>query len=325
MNKKVLVTADGIGKSGMQYFKERNIQVIDSNNPSPESELIESASREQVDAIVVRRAKITAAVMDASKNLKCIVKVGVGLDSIDIPAATERGIIVCNGAGINAQAAAELAFSLILALVRRIVPLDGEMKQGIWSQNAYRVDGLAGQVFGVVGLGNIGRLVANMARPFGAKLCAYSPHAPDEAFGDDIERINTLDALLEKADVVSVHTPGSDENHHLFNKATFTKMKPSALFINTGRGTLVDEFALAAALENGEIAGAGLDVFDPEPVLPDNPLLKAPNLVMTPHVSSRTHSVIRITARQAAETTCRILEGKHPDQQFLINPEVYEQ
>jgi phosphoglycerate dehydrogenase-like enzyme len=102
-------------------------------------------------------------------------------------------------------------------------------------------------------------------------------------------------------------------------------MKPSALFINTGRGTLVDEFALAAALENGEIAGAGLDVFDPEPVLPDNPLLKAPNLVMTPHVSSRTHSVIHITARQAAETTCRILEGKHPDQQFLINPEVYEQ
>ena len=117
MNKKVLVTADGIGKSGMHYFEERNIQVIDSNNPSPESELIESASREQVDAIVVRRAKVTAAVMDASKNLKCIVKVGVGLDSIDIPAATERGIIVCNGAGINAQAAAELAFSLILALV----------------------------------------------------------------------------------------------------------------------------------------------------------------------------------------------------------------
>jgi len=324
MNKKVLVTADGIGKSGMDYFAENGVQVIDSNNPSPEEELIESASREQVDAIIVRRAKATAAVMDASKNLKCIVKVGVGLDSIDIPAATERGIIVCNGAGINAPAAAELAFSLILALVRQIVPLDGEMKQGIWSQNAYRVDGLAGQVFGVVGLGNIGRRVADMARPFGVKLCAYSPHAPDEAFGDDIERIDTLDALLEKADVVSVHTPGRDDNRHQFNETAFAKMKRTALFINTGRGTVVDEIALAAALESGEIAGAGLDVFDPEPVLPDNPLLKAPNLVMTPHVSSRTHSVIRITARQAAETTCRILEGKRPDDQFLINPEVYD-
>ena len=102
-------------------------------------------------------------------------------------------------------------------------------------------------------------------------------------------------------------------------------MKSSAIFINTGRGTVVDEIALAKALENGEIAGAGLDVFDPEPISSDNPLLKAPNLVMTPHVSSRTNSVIRITARQAAETTCRILEGERPEQQFLINPEVYDQ
>ena len=197
MTKKVLVTADGIGNSGMEYFAERGVLVIDSNNPSPEEELIESAAREQVDAIIVRRATVTAAVMDASKNLKGVVKVGAGLDSIDIPAATERGLVVCNGAGINSQATAELAFSLILAVVRRIVPLAGEMKQAIWSQNQYRVDGLAGQVLGIVGLGHIGRLVAAMARPFGAKLCAFSPHAPDEAFGNDIERMGSLEDLLK--------------------------------------------------------------------------------------------------------------------------------
>jgi D-3-phosphoglycerate dehydrogenase len=325
MTKKVLVTADGIGNSGMEYFAERGVLVIDSNNPSPEEELIESAAREQVDAIIVRRATVTAAVMDASKNLKGVVKVGAGLDSIDIPAATERGLVVCNGAGINSQATAELAFSLILAVVRRIVPLAGEMKQAIWSQNQYRVDGLAGQVLGIVGLGHIGRLVAAMARPFGAKLCAFSPHAPDEAFGNDIERMGSLEDLLKIADVISVHAPGRPENRNLFNEKTFALMKPSALFINTGRGSVVDETALATALEKGVIAGAGLDVFEPEPMLPHNPLLTAPNLVMTPHVSSRTHRVITATARQAAATTCRIIEGKRPEDRFLVNPEVYNQ
>lgn len=324
MNGKVLVTADGIGQSGMDYFAERGVVVFDSNNPSPEEELIESASREQVDAIIVRRATITPAVMDASANLKAIVKVGAGLDSIDIPAATERGIVVCNGAGINAQATAELAFSLVLAVVRGIVPLAGEMQNGIWSQNQYRVSGLAGQTFGIVGLGHIGRIVASMARPFGAKLCAFSPNAPGEAFGDDIERMATLEALLKASDVVSVHAPGRPEYRHLFDEKTFALMKPTAVFINNGRGSVVDEHALAAALKNGVIAGAGLDVFDPEPPEPDNPLLTAPNLVMTPHVSSRTHHVITATARQAAVTTCRILAGEQPDEQFLVNPEVYE-
>lgn len=324
MKKKVLITADGIGRSGMDFLAEQGVEAIDSNNPSPVEELIESARREQVDAIIVRRATVSSAVMDASEKLKAIVKVGAGLDSIDIPAATQRGIVVCNGAGINAQATAELAFSLILTAVRGIVPLAGEMRRGIWSQNQYRVAGLAGQNFGIVGLGHIGRTVAAMARPFGAKLYAFSPNAPAEAFGDDIERMDTLEELLQVSDVVSVHAPGRPEYHRLFNRKTFALMKPTAFFINNGRGSVVDEAALAEALENGVIAGAGIDVFDPEPPAPDNPLLTAPNLVMTPHVSSRTHHVISATARQAAVTTCRILEGKRPDEIFLVNPEVYD-
>ncbi|HAA90926.1 MAG TPA: 3-phosphoglycerate dehydrogenase [Rhodospirillaceae bacterium] len=313
-----------MGQTGMDYFAKQGVTVFDSNNLSPEEELIESASREQVDAIIVRRATITPAVMDASKNLKAIVKVGAGLDSIDIEAATERGIVVCNGAGINAQATAELAFSLVLAVVRGIVPLAQDMKEANWSQNQYRVAGLAGQTFGIVGLGYVGRIVASMARPFGVKLIAYSPNAPEDAFDDDIERISTLEELLKKADVVSVHTPGRPENRHIFNEKAFALMKPTAFFINNGRGSVVDEHALAAALTNGVIAGAGIDVFEPEPPAADNPLLSAPNLVMTPHVSSRTHHVIATTARQAAVTTCRILDGKRPDEKFLVNPEVYE-
>ena len=286
--------------------------------------MIETAGSQQVDAIVVRRASITAAVMDASSKLKGIIKVGAGLDSIDVDAATERGIVVCNGAGLNAQATAELAFSLILTVTRNIVPLAHEMREGIWSQNKYCVAGLSGQILGIVGLGNIGRIVASMARPFGVKLCAFSPNAPDEAFGTDIKCMNTIDELLQISDIVSVHAPGRPQYRHLFNEKTFAMMKPTAYFINNGRGSIVDELALAAALSKGIIAGAGLDVFDPEPPTPDNPLLRAPNLVMTPHVSSRTLNVIATTARQAAINACLIIDGEKPAEKFLVNPEVYD-
>lgn len=324
MTKKVLITADGIGRDGLNYFQKAGVTIYNSNNPSPVEELIETASRQQVDAIVVRRASITPAVMDASSNLKGIVKVGAGLDAIDVSAATERGIVVCNGAGLNAQATAELAFSLILSVVRRIVPLAEEMRKGIWSQNGYCVEGLSGQTLGIVGLGNIGRIVASMARPFQVKLCAFSPNAPDKAFGADIMRMNSIDELVKTSDIISVHAPGRPEYHRLFNKETFALMKPTAYFINNGRGSIVDERALADALSNGVIAGAGLDVFDPEPPSSDNPLLQAPNLVMTPHVSSRTSSVIKITARQAAVNACLIIRGKKPENKFIVNPEVYD-
>ncbi len=323
MSKKVLITADGIGQEGLDYFKQKGVAVYDSNNPSPVEELIETASCQQVDAIVVRRASITPAVMDASAKLKGIIKVGAGLDSIDINAATERGIVVCNGAGLNAQATAELAFSLILTVSRNIVPLTVEMREGIWSQNQYCVAGLSGQTLGIVGLGHIGRIVASMARPFGVKLCAFSPNAPTKAFGTDIKCMNTIEELLQISDIVSVHAPGRPQYHHLFNEKTFAMMKPTAYFINNGRGSIVDELALAKALSKGIIAGAGLDVFDPEPPTPDNPLLRAPNLVMTPHVSSRTQTVIKTTARQAAVNACRIIDGKKPEKKFLVNPEVY--
>ena len=324
MNKKVLITADGIGQEGLDYFKKKGVLVFDSNNPSPAEELIETAGSQQVDAIVVRRASITAAVMDASSNLKGIIKVGAGLDSIDVDAATERGIVVCNGAGLNAQATAELAFSLILTVTRNIVPLAHEMREGIWSQNKYCVAGLSGQMLGIVGLGHIGRIVASMARPFGMQLCAFSPNAPEEAFGTDIKCMNTIDELLQISDIVSVHAPGRLQYRHLFNETTFAMMKPTAYFINNGRGSIVDELALAAALSKGIIAGAALDVFDPEPPTPDNPLLRAPNLVMTPHVSSRTLSVIATTARQAAINACLIIDGEKPAEKFLVNPEVYD-
>ncbi|MDA0656929.1 MAG: NAD(P)-dependent oxidoreductase, partial [Proteobacteria bacterium] len=237
MSEKVLITANGIGAAGMNVFASRGIQVFKSNEPATEDELCESAERHQVAVIIASRAKVTARLLDASSNLKGIVKTGVGLDAIDVDAATERGIVVCNGAGVNAPAVAELAFSHILSLVRQIVPLDTAMKQGGWPRSQYRVRGLDGAMLGIVGLGNIGRRVAAMARPFGAKLCAYSPHAPDEAFEPDIKKIDSLEELLAMADVVSLHTPARPENRRLFGANLFSLMKPDALFVNTGRGS----------------------------------------------------------------------------------------
>lgn len=323
MSQKILITAGPLGAPGMDLLAERGIEVLTSKEPASEDELCASAERHQVDLLIAKRAKITERLLNASQNLKGVVKTGVGLDAIDVAAATARGIPVCNGAGVNAPAVAELAFSLILALVRQIVPLTNEMKQGGWPRAAYEVQGLDGAVLGIVGLGNIGRRVAAMARPFGADLCAYSPNAPAEAFEPDIRRIDTLEELLAQADVVSLHTPARPDNERFYDARLFSLMKPTAFFVNTGRGSLVDEAALAQALTDGTIGGAGLDVFAPEPLAPNNPLLKAPNLVVTPHISSKTFGVIDRTARQAADSACRILAGERPDPAFLVNPEVY--
>jgi D-3-phosphoglycerate dehydrogenase / 2-oxoglutarate reductase len=324
MGKKILITADRIGDVGMEMLEARGFEVINSKEQATEDELCESAERHQVDVIIVRRAKVGGRLMDASSNLKGIVKTGVGLDAIDVDAATERKLIVCNGAGVNTQAVAELAFSLVLSLVRNIGPADTGTKQGQWPRAQYQVRGLDGAVFGIVGLGNIGKRVAAMARPFGAKLCAYSPNAPAEAFEPDIQKINSLEEILAMSDVISLHTPARPDNHRLYDAKMFALMKPTALFVNTGRGSLVDEAALAQALEDGTIGGAGLDVFDPEPTAPDNALLKAPNLVVMPHVSSKTFGVIDRTAERAAQSACQILDGERPDADYFVNPEIYD-
>jgi D-3-phosphoglycerate dehydrogenase len=325
MSKKVLITSDGIGDAGMKLLAERGVEVFDSSIQASEDELCESAARHHPDVIIVRRAKVTARLLDATPNLKGIVKTGVGLDAIDVDAATERGIVVCNGAGVNTQAVAELAFSLILSLVRKIVHVDTLMKQGEWPRPEYYVQGLDGAVLGIVGLGNIGMRVASMARPFGAELCAFSPNAPDKNFEPDIRRIDTLEEILSISDVISLHTPARPDNQRLYDKKLFALMKPTAFFVNTGRGSLVNEQDLADALENGVIGGAGLDVYAPEPLESGNPLLTAPNIVMTPHVSSKTYRVTARTAEQAAMSALRILDGERPEEQYLVNPSVYAQ
>ncbi|MDB3952410.1 hydroxyacid dehydrogenase [Alphaproteobacteria bacterium] len=324
MVKKILITADRIGDVGMEILEGRGFEVINSKEQATEEELCEAAERYQVDVIIVRRAKVGSRLMDASSNLRGIVKTGVGLDAIDVDAATERKLILCNGAGVNTQAVAELAFSLVLSLVRNIGPADNGTKLGEWPRATYQVRGLQGSVFGIIGLGNIGRRVAEMARPFGAQLCAYSPNAPKDAFEPDIEKIDNLEEILKISDVISLHTPARPDNYRLYNAKMFSLMKPTAFFVNTGRGSLVDESALTQALVDGTIGGAGLDVFDPEPIEPDNPLLKAPNLVVTPHVSSKTFGVIDRTAERAAQSACQIIDNERPDAAYLVNPEIFK-
>ena len=324
MVKRILITADRIGDVGMEILEDRGFEVINSKEQATEEELCEAAERYQVDVIIVRRAKVGPRLMDASSNLKGIVKTGVGLDAIDVNAATERKLIICNGAGVNAQAVAELAFSLVLSLVRNIGPVDSGTKLGEWPRATYQVRGLQGAVFSIIGLGNIGRRVAAMARPFGVRLCAYSPNAPKDSFKPDIRNIYSLEEILTISDVVSLHTPARPNNYRLYNAKMFSLMKPTAFFINTGRGSLVDESALTQALMDGTIGGAGLDVFDPEPIEPNNPLLKAPNLLVTPHVSSRTFGVIDRTAERAARSACQIIDNERPDSAYLVNPEIFK-
>ncbi|MGH7296921.1 MAG: phosphoglycerate dehydrogenase [Polyangiaceae bacterium] len=216
--------------------------------------------------VVVRSTKVTRAAIEAAPRLALIVRAGAGYDTIDVAAASERGIYVTNCPGKNSVAVAELAMGLIVALDRRIVDSTADLRAGRWNKKEYgKADGLKGKTLGLAGLGRVGSEVARRARAFGMHCLAWSiPFDEETATAHGIERCATLHELVARADVVSVHLPQTLETRRLFNADVFARMKPRAIFVNTSRGGIVDEVALAAAMRDRGLR-VGLDVYDPEP------------------------------------------------------------
>ena len=266
----------------------------------------------------------TAALMDKAPHLRIIALTAVGFDSVDLAAATERGIIVTNTAGSLTDTVADLVFALMLAVARRVPESERWLRAGNW--HAVGVTPMGRDVhhstLGILGMGRIGAAVADRARGFQMTVLYH-----DTVRREDLERQHgyrfvTLDTLLRESDFVSLHTALTPETRGMIGESELAKMKPTAFLINTSRGPVVNEGALIAALQAGRPAGAGLDVFETEPIDPENPLLKMENVVLLPHVGSATEATRQAMVDLAADNVLAVLQGKPP--LTPVNPEVLE-
>ena len=288
------------------------------DRPLTEAEVIELIS--DVDGFIVGTDPVTAAVIAAAPRLKVVAKHGVGIDNIDLAAATAAGIVVTNAPGSNHIAVAELTIGLMLALIRHIPHLNAHVHKGDWS--AMLGIELADKTLGLIGLGRIGRAVARRARAFEMNVIYFDVVRPSEEEEAELGvSFQPLEALLSQADIVSLHTPLTPETAGMIDAAALERMKPTAYLINTARGELVDEEALAAALRQGHLAGAALDVRRREPPGADDPLAGLDNVILTPHVGAATREASVRMGYLAAQSVVQVLRGQRPE--HVLNPEVF--
>lgn len=282
---KVLVT-DDVSESGLQPLRDAGLVVEKRIKLAPE-DLLKAVTN--CEGLVVRsETKVTAEVMDAAGNLRVIGRAGVGVDNIDVSAATARGIVVMNAPDGNTITTAEHTIALLVALARNVPQANTSVKAAKWERKRFIGAELQGKTLGIVGLGRIGRAVAARARGFGMKIVAHDPFlAPEQAGELEIESA-ALDEVLARADFLTVHTPLTTETRGIIGREAFAKMKTGARVINCARGGLIDETALLEALTMNKIAGAALDVFEQEPPAPDHPLLGLEQVIVTPHLGAST-------------------------------------
>jgi D-3-phosphoglycerate dehydrogenase / 2-oxoglutarate reductase len=273
-----------------------------------EEALIEHCS--DADGLLVLREPVTARVIRSLRQCRVIARFGIGVDMIDLEAAAEAGITVTNVPDANVEEVAVHTVAMALALSRRLCAFDADMRQNRWfplavGKGMLRPDH---QVFGLLGLGRIGALVAERIRPFGFRIIAHDHFAP---VLPGVEMVS-FDALMRTADILSLHLPLTDQSTNIIDEAAIRAMKPGAILINASRGGLVDEAALACALTDGDLGGAGIDTFATEPVTADNPLLRAPNMLLSPHVAHFSEQSIAETRDKAFDDIVRVLSGQPP-------------
>lgn len=276
------------------------------------------------DCLLVGLAPITAEVLAGAPNCKVVVRYGVGVDNVDLDAATAQGVVVAHVPDVHRREVANHTIMLLLAATRKLIPQDRAIREGGWSIGPLApTPRLYEQTIGLVACGHIAREVAKRARAMSMRVIGYDPYV-DRALSEDagIEMIDSLPDLLAQSDVVSVHAPTTDETRHMLNAAAFAQMKDSAYLINTARGPVVDGAALIEALQSRAIAGAGLDVHEPEPLPVDSPLRGMDNVVLTPHSAYYSDYATGILIRRAAESMVHVLTGHQP--RFVANKAVLD-
>lgn len=288
-----------------------------------EENLIEMAK--DADAVLVISAKVTGRVLRALPRLRAVGRYGIGVDNVDVQSATDLGIAVVNVPGFCSREVADHTMMYILAFARRLPYLSGLMRQGVWGRpKASPMPALYGQTLGMIAFGEIGREVAARARGFGLTLLAYDPFVEPTMAESHGVKLVELDELLRRSDYVSVHVPLNDRTMHMLGEPEFRLMKQTAYVLNTARGPVVDEVALARAIQEGRIAGAGLDVFEQEPLDLESPLLNMDNVLLTPHTAGLSDESQGESRRRVSRALGAILEGRWPEGRELYNPVVKE-
>ncbi len=282
------------------------------------------AAARDAAVLVVSHAAIPGELCAAAPRLVGIVRTGIGLDTVDIPGATRHGVCVAHVPDFCYDEVADTAWALLLAVTRKVLPADRHVRSGRWVPNELLpMHTLRGRILGLVGFGHIARKVAERGRPFGVRIVAADPYVDAAAMEQaGVEKVD-LDDLFARADIVSLHTPLTDETRGLVGEAAFARMKPGAILINTSRGGVVDQAALVAALRSGHLGGAGLDVQHPEPPARDIPLFQMDNVVLTPHYASTTVEALEDLARKVSRQVVQFLRGEWPT--YLANPAVRSQ
>jgi D-3-phosphoglycerate dehydrogenase len=284
-----------------------------------------AAAARDADALYAKGRPITRRIIDGLERCKVISLGSVGVDSVDVAAATARGIPVTNVPDTFIEEVADHAMTLILAAFRRLVVQDRLVRDGRWKEGRpmlYQFPRLMGQTLGFIAFGHVARAVAMRARPFGLHMLAYDPYVEELVMSPYGVEPVSLTELLQRSDIVSMHAPSTPDAHHMLTDEHFRLMKPSALFINTGRGPTVDEAALIKALQEGWIAGAGLDVLEQEPPVPTNPLLRMDNVILTAHVASASARFDPARRRRVGAEIALVLGGRWP--RSCVNPSVLE-
>jgi D-3-phosphoglycerate dehydrogenase len=296
---KRVVIADPLSSEGLDLLVDNaELEVVDVSSEGREA--LEEAVRDAEGLIVRSGTQVDESLLDLAERLEVIGRAGVGVDNIDMRAATRRGVAVINAPGGNTSSTAELAFALLLAAARRVAEADRSVREGRWDRKALRGRQLRGNTLGVIGAGRIGTEVARRAHAFGMRILAHDPYLSAERAADErLERVE-LDELLERADFVTVHVPRTEQTRGMIGVAEIARMKPTAILINAARGGIVEERALAVALEQRKLGGAALDVYETEPLPGEHPLRGTPNLVMTPHLGAATIEAQREVALEIA-------------------------
>jgi glyoxylate reductase len=324
MSTRVFVTRRLPGRA-LDYLAEHaDVDLWPDELPPPRAALLEHASSAS-GLLTLLTEGVDEGLLSAAPNLIVVSNMATGFDNVDVEAANRHAVLVTRTPGVLTETTADFAFALLLAAARRVVEGDRYTREGkwkTWGPETLLGQDVYGATLGIIGLGRIGTEVARRAKGFGMRILYNSRNRKPDAEREFGAEFRDTPALLRESDFVSLHTALSPETRHLINADSLRTMKPTAALVNTGRGRLVDQEALYAALRDGTIAAAALDVTDPEPMAPDDPLLTLPNVIVTPHIASASVATRSRMAMLAAENLVQALRGEVPEN--AVNPEITE-
>jgi D-3-phosphoglycerate dehydrogenase len=322
VNSTILITVPTLAPAGLERLRSSGCKTIFISKAGGVPEMLERLKAERVDAVVLRQLPFDAEAIAAASCLKVISRHGVGFDGVDVAAATQRGIPVLIAPAANAVSVAELTIALMLAASRAIPRHDAAVRSGAWERSHVGLQ-MSGRTLGLVGIGAIGRIVARTAVALGMRVVAYDPYArmaPGETSA--VELVDSLDALLQRSNVVSLHCPLTDKTRNLIGAAQLARMPKGGVLVNAARGPLVDDVALAAALRSGQLAAAGLDTMPKEPLPEGHPFRDLTNLVMTPHMGGSTDAALDSVSVIAVDHAMAVLNGSPVNSAVCVNPSV---